>query len=163
MTAAQDIGQLSRKLPEGVFCMSLDFELMWGNKGKWTIEGYGRRVLRVRTVVPRLLEMFTNYGLRATWATVGFIFRGSKDELMAYLPVKRPNYRNRSLSSYRYLDGIGRTEAEDPLHYGASLISLIAGTSGQEIATHTFSHFYALEDGATIDEFDADIDAAKRI
>ncbi|WP_420818850.1 hypothetical protein [Oceaniglobus ichthyenteri] len=43
------------------------------------------------------------------------------------------------------------------------MISAIHQTPGQEIATHTLSHFYCLEDGQTLSAFEADIVAAKKL
>ena len=43
------------------------------------------------------------------------------------------------------------------------MIDLISKYDGQEIGSHTFSHYYAREDGQNIDEFSADINSAKNI
>ena len=131
----------------GVFCISLDFELMWGAKEKWTPRGYGRNILREREVVPRMLDAFERNGIHATWATVGVLFCESKDELIARAPTERPRYVDQSYSSYAYLNQIGQTEREDPYHFAPSLLALVRDTPDQEIATHTFSHFYTLEEG----------------
>src|SRR5204863_1899467 len=40
------------------------------------------------------------------------------------------------------------------------LLKLIQSCPGQEIGTHTFSHFYCLEEGQTPEQFEADIGAA---
>jgi hypothetical protein len=48
------------------------------------------------------------------------------------------------------------------LHYAGSLVEQIRGTPRQEIATHTFSHFYAGE-GQSREEFGADLQAAVEI
>ena len=57
----------------------------------------------------------------------------------------------------------GPSEAEDPYHYAPSLVRRVAQTPGQEIATHTFSHFYCLERGPTIDDFERDLEVARRV
>lgn len=149
----------------GMLCISLDFELMWGAKEKWTADGYGRNVIGAREAVPRILDRFARVDVHATWATVGFLFAESKEELFAFMPPPsaRPAYRNAALSSYRYAAGIGRNESDDPLHFGASIVDAVVRTPGQEIATHTFSHFYPLEEGATVAAFDADLTAAQKI
>ncbi len=144
----------------GQFVLSLDFELLWGVRDHADRQSYGPNVLGARAAVPRMLELFERHGLRATWATVGFLFCASKDELLSVLPDERPAYANPRLSSYAYLDEVGRDEAADPYVFGASLIDRIRTTPGQEIGTHTLSHFYCLEDGATLIAFEADIVAA---
>jgi len=155
----------SARQPEtrpGEFVISLDFELLWGVRDHATRASYGANVLGARRAIAPMLERFARHGIRATWATVGLLFAASRDELMAALPpdALRPRYANPALSSYAYLDEIGRTEAEDPMVYGASLLERIAACPGQEIATHTLSHFYCLEPGATPEALDADLAAA---
>jgi peptidoglycan/xylan/chitin deacetylase (PgdA/CDA1 family) len=108
-----------------------------------------------------MLDLFAKYGIRATFATVGFVFFSSKSELMASLPARLPRYRRPELSPYgAVLDSIGASEREDPYHFGADLVRRILETPGQEIATHTFSHYYCLEEGQEPDDFDADLKAA---
>jgi hypothetical protein len=51
-------------------------------------------------------------------------------------------------------------ESVDPYHFAKSIIDKIEQIPYQEIGSHTFSHFYCREEGATIEEFDADISAA---
>jgi peptidoglycan/xylan/chitin deacetylase (PgdA/CDA1 family) len=144
----------------GTFVVSLDFELYWGVRDKRTLESYRENLLGVRTVVPRLLELFAEYGLHATWATVGFLFCETKDELIDALPERRPRYRDARLSPYGDLPALGPDEERDPFHYAPSLIRQIAAAPGQEIGTHTFSHFYCLEEGQDAEDFEADLRAA---
>lgn len=145
------------------FCLSLDFELMWGVRDKKSIASYGANVLGVRQAVPRLLDLFATYDVACTWATVGFLFFEDRDALITGFPKIRPNYVNRRLSPYEteVLAGIGATEHQDPYHFGLSLIRSIISAPRQEIATHTFSHYYCLEPGQDLQSFNADLDAAK--
>ena len=57
----------------------------------------------------------------------------------------------------------GDNEDDDPMHYASSLIARIAKTPKQEIATHTFSHYYCQEPGETREAFAADIASAMAI
>jgi hypothetical protein len=107
-----------------------------------------------------LLELFSAYGIRATWATVGFVFFGAKGELLEHLPEERPRYENPRLSPYGELETLGPDEASDPFHYGRSLVQKIAMHPEQEIASHTFSHYYCLEPGQDAAAFEADLAAA---
>jgi hypothetical protein len=144
----------------GNFVISLDFELMWGMRDVATRDSYGRNVLGVRRAIPALLEMFDRRAIRATWAVVGLLLCETKDELLARLPSRRPSYSNTTLSTYTYLDEVGSDEHSDPYYFGASLGRQIAACPGQEIGTHTFSHYYCLEKGQTLDEFKADLRCA---
>ena len=58
--------------------VSLDFELYWGVRDKTSLEAYKANLLGARHIIPRLLELFAHYGVRATWATVGFLFFDEK-------------------------------------------------------------------------------------
>jgi peptidoglycan/xylan/chitin deacetylase (PgdA/CDA1 family) len=143
-----------------VFVVSLDFELYWGVRDKTSIEGYKTNLLGVREAIPAMLELFARNGVHVTWATVGFLFFDDKDDLLAHLPALRPGYVNKHLSPYDHLLRIGPSERKDPYHYALSLIRRILQYPDQEIGTHTFSHYYCLEEGQTLEEFRADLDAA---
>lgn len=95
-----------------------------------------------------------------TWATVGFLFFDEKDELLAHLPSLTPRYIDRNLSPYQHVYRIGPNERQDPFHYARSLIRRILQYPGQEVGSHTFSHYFCLEPGQSIDEFRADLRAA---
>ena len=140
--------------------ISLDFELMWGVRDQLSIAQYGSNVRGVRKALPRILDLFERFGIRATWATVGFLFCETRDDLIASLPPLRPDYRQKAFSNYLYLDEVGNSEKDDPYYFGFTLLKDIQRCPGQEIATHTFSHYYCLEEGQTPDQFKADIDAA---
>ena len=144
------------------FVISLDFELMWGVRDHADRDNYGANVLGGREAIPRILDMFTKYGISATWATVGFLFCENRDELMDILPDPelRPTYDNPALSNYSYLSEVGVDEKADPHYFAPSLVRQIAGTPGQEIATQTLAHYYCLEDGASDAAFEADLSAA---
>jgi hypothetical protein len=58
---------------------------------------------------------------------------------------------------------VGEDEARDPLHFARSLVEAIERSPGQELATHTFSHYYCLEPEQTAEEFTADLKAAVAI
>ncbi len=143
------------------FVISLDFELFWGIRDHADLEACKARLNGTREAIPRLLDLFAQKGIHATWATVGFLFFDEKDELLAHLPALKPSYQHQHLSPYPHLSQIGPNERKDPYHYGRSLIRRIGDYPGQEIGTHTFSHYYCLEEGQTIDEFRADLEAAR--
>lgn len=149
----------------GTLLVSLDFELFWGMQDCVPLERYEANVLGGRKAVPLLLDLFARHGIHATWATVGFQFAENYEELKLFLPEEslRPTYDHTSLSSYRCFDAIGKDEAAAPCFYGGSLIREIAGREGQEIASHTFSHYYCREPGQTAEQFAADMKAARLI
>ena len=148
---------------KGVFIISLDFELFWGVWDVTTKERYGDNILGVKKVIPGLIDLFARYNFRATFATVGFLFAKNKTELFTYVPDNKPAYSNDNYNVYsREIPSIGNNGEDDPYHYGYTLIQLLK-QSAHEISTHTFSHYYCLEEGQCADEFEADIAAAKKI
>ena len=147
----------------GALVISLDFELMWGVRDRLGIFEYSRNILGGRKAIPSILQLFAERGIACTWATVGFLFCADRDELMASLPAVLPAYRRPGLSPYPALADIGRDEKVDPYHFGLSLLRQVQFAPLQEIATHTFSHFYCLEEGGEVAAFRADLLAAQRV
>lgn len=147
----------------GTLIVSLDFELFWGMQDCVELKGYEDHVVGGRAAIPKLLELFEKHGIHATWATVGFQFASCKRELAPFLPELRPGYTDSALSTYRCLDAIGEDEAAAPCFFASSLLKTIAACPGQEIGSHTFSHYYCREKGQTPAQFRADMVAAKRI
>lgn len=148
----------------GSFVISLDFELFWGLTDKFTLTEYKDRLDGERKIIPRILALFDAYGIHATWATVGMMTFEKKGDLVGALPVPQPRYANPKLSAYEYLKDadIGEDEAHDPYHFGASLIREVQRHPNQEIGSHTFSHYYCVEDGQTEEAYIADLRAAHR-
>ncbi len=147
----------------GKFIISLDFELMWGVRDTKTIAGYGSNIAAVHKVIPGLLSLFEEFDIHATFATVGLLFFDNKEDLLQSLPQRIPNYLRQNLSPYNgYVQSIGDNEDADDYHYAGKLIRLIQQYKNHEIGSHTFSHYYCLEKGQTIDDFRADLEAAKK-
>lgn len=147
----------------GTLIVSLDFELFWGMLDQCALEAYQDNVLGGRTAIPRLLDLFQKYSIHATWAAVGFLFAENYQELKTYFPKQLPSYAKQNLTPYDWFDRIGEDEADAPCFYGSSLIRLVSETPGQEVGSHTFSHYYCREEGQTLEQFAADMTAAKKI
>ncbi len=146
----------------GILIISLDFELYWGVFDRISLDKYKNNIIGSREVVPKLLEMFKSYGIHATWGVTGFLFFTTLDELKAGLPKLKPSYKNKLLSAYNHINQIGQGEKDDPYHYAPTLIELIKEYKYQEIGSHTFSHYYCLEQGQDVNTFRDDIMTAKR-
>ena len=147
----------------GAFVISLDYELLWGVWDVTTREKYGAHITGVREVIPALLNAFDIHNIKATFATVGILFTKDKEELTSFIPDKKPAYSNPEYNVYiKEFATIGNNEKDDPYHFGYSLFEKIR-QSPHEIATHTFSHYFCLEEGQSVEEFDADIKAVVKI
>jgi peptidoglycan/xylan/chitin deacetylase (PgdA/CDA1 family) len=146
----------------GALVISLDFELHWGVRDHTPLNAAERkRLLAARAVLPKILRVFGAHKIRATWATVGFLFARSREEAHDCRPQRMPKYEQQELDPYE--EKLGRDEADDPFHFAPSLIREIAHTAGQEIASHSYSHYYPLEKGQGEAEFDSDLASARRI
>ena len=137
--------------------VSLDFELRWGLADVLgeDVTAYRRNLEGVVDVVPRLLELFANRGVEATWAVVGALACQDWDEWLGRTPTS-PRYDDATLrwrDAYRMLDPNGR------LHFAPALVEEIGRTRGQELGSHTFSHIYLREPGITREDVERDTDA----
>jgi hypothetical protein len=102
----------------------------------------------VRHAVPALLTLFGSDEICATWATVGALGCEGSDECFTRAP-RAPNYRNMAFAvkpDYADLD----TTRE--LHFAPDLLRQIVSASGQELASHTFSHLCLREEGIAADD-----------
>jgi peptidoglycan/xylan/chitin deacetylase (PgdA/CDA1 family) len=140
----------------------LDFELYWGMRHLASVRDYIPRLVGARAAIPALLRLFTEYSIHATWATVGFLFFDQTSSLLEFAPRQRPQYRKRVLYPYSDLPPDEVRETTDSIFFAPSLIRLIADTANQEVGTHTFSHYFCLEEGQDIEAFRHDLLAARR-
>jgi hypothetical protein len=86
------------KPTHGFFVISLDFELFWGIRDKFSFSQYGANVLGVWEVIPQLLKTFDQYNIHATFATVGAMFASDRMDLLKHLPTIQPQYSDKNLS-----------------------------------------------------------------
>ncbi len=142
------------------FVISLDFELHWGVFDTFG-ESYNENILGARKAVPKILALFEKYDINATWATVGLLFNESDEDYGKYKPAATPSYEDKLLNAFDV--GVGKNEDEDKLHFGHSLIQLIQDSPNQELASHSYSHYYCQSKGQTAQEFDSDIQSAVAI
>lgn len=146
----------------GALVISLDFELHWGTRDHVSRDDLAYRfVADERSAVHDLISVFVQRNIRATWATVGFLFASTLEELQPHLPSLRPAYRHPQLDPYR--ETVGPDEDHDPEHLAGSIVDLIATSPGQEVGSHTFSHYYCLEPGQDDATFRADLAAAQAV
>ena len=144
----------------GSFTISLDFELYWGMRDIVSLDEYRDNLLGVHQAIPQILKLFQQYRIHATWGIVGFIKYKNFDEI-EILDIL-PNYLNTKLSPYRYIQQMRGETNRDILkmHFAPDLIKLISQIPYQEIATHTYSHYYIDEPEINPLIFKADIEKA---
>lgn len=146
-------------LSQATFVISLDVELYWGMRDVVSLNDYQKQLEGVRQAIPALLELFAKYKIHATWATVGFLYYADINQLQKNIPQQLPSYDQATLDPYQYINTL-KQENSQKLHFCPDLIELVKQYAGQEIGTHTFSHYYCLETGQTQAQFKADLKAA---
>lgn len=150
------------KSTNGFLVISLDFELLWGVFDKVNHKEKVAYFSNTRKVIPEILNLFSEYGIHCTWATVGMLFNENWGEWRMNIPEISPNYKNSNLSAYDNGKSLNSPETEF-LCFAKDLIVQIQNTRGQEIGTHTYSHFYCLEDGQTLASFKIDLEKSIRL
>lgn len=141
--------------------ISLDFELHWGRFDKYRLEDYQGYYKTTLEVIPRILDLFDKYQIRATWATVGMLMAENWEEWSQYSPAEKPDFQKERYSAYSWAD-----QAHSPSQQGLfapEQVKMIASLPGQELGSHTFSHFYTGEIGSSLKAFEIDLSAAKNI
>lgn len=145
-----------------IFTVSLDFELHWGRFDKYDLnqhQSYYKNT--VQWVIPSLLELFDKYQIKATWATVGMLMADNEEEWNTFNPNHLPTYTEDKFSPYSWMQSQNRPFSEGL--FAPQLVREILSLPTQELASHTFSHYYTCESGQNISTFQEDLKAAKRI
>jgi peptidoglycan/xylan/chitin deacetylase (PgdA/CDA1 family) len=140
----------------------MDFELHWGLTTAFSLDSIKERLLETRQAIPRILELFQEYEIHATWAVVGLLFFGTRPDLLKAIPSLRPEANGHSPSPYDIVEEIGADEESDPYHYASSLVDRILAARNQEVASHTFAHCVWDHHPAEIAAFRADLRAARQ-
>ncbi len=142
------------------FVISLDFELFWGVTDSRTVDNYGANIEGVWQAIPAMLSLFKKYGVHATWATVGMLMCNNYRQWLDIKPAVIPTYRRESASTY----SVAALARDFPkLFFARPLVEQILATDGQELASHTYSHFYCGEPGTVKEQFTADLACAQVI
>jgi peptidoglycan/xylan/chitin deacetylase (PgdA/CDA1 family) len=127
---------------KGIFTISLDFELIWGTLDLFGPDGFANHCVAEREhVIDRLLDLFTEFDVPATWCILGHLFL---DQCRSIDGVKHPEIVR---PSHKWCAGDwferdpGGTEGSQPVFFGRSLVRKIQSCPvPQEIGSHSFSH-----------------------
>jgi len=134
---------------KGIVVFSADFEMAWAFRFSKTLQSRAiKKGLEERENIPVLLQLFQEYRIPVTWATVGHLFlsgctKGSNDLPHSEMPrpefFENRNWRFNSGDWYQH-DPCSDYKT-DPAWYASDLIDLIiASDVNHEIGCHTFSH-----------------------
>jgi hypothetical protein len=149
-------------MKNGVLVISLDFELVWGLFDHIEITDKVTYFNNTLEAIPLILNIFEKNSIHATWATVGMLFNENWDEWHSNIPEIITTYARKELDAYDY----GKRHQKSGLEkffFAPHLIKKIQSLKGQEIGTHTYSHYYCLEKGQTKVQYEADINQAMKM
>lgn len=145
----------------GVFVISLDFELFWGVADIADYSLWKEKIDKVYEIVPKTLALFEKYGIHATWATVAGIMTDGPSELYRYFPEKIPEQTRGIIDKFHFNEDNNRIP--DFMLFGRRLVDLINSSDGQEIGTHTFTHYYCDKEDSNPKDFSYELVTASQI
>ena len=147
-------------MQSGIFTISLDFELLWGIFDKVGTSYKPQYFSNTREIIPKMLKLFAQHEISATWATVGMLFAENEEEWKYYSPEFLPSYRDKKLSAYEWAKTYG---IRPEVHFAPELIREILATPFQELGSHSFAHYYTLMRGQSPEQFRQDLQSTQRI
>ncbi len=141
------------------FVISIDLEMSWGAVHHGSPHDRSP-YLEERRVVAELLEVMEEYEISATWAVVGHLFlpRCGQSTGMKHPEIVRPDYSWFAGDWYDLDPGTSLTD--DPTWYGPDLVARIRESHiPHELASHSFGHVIAGDEGCTEEAFRSDLEA----
>ena len=145
---------------KSILVVSLDFEMYWGMADYADIKSWAPIMERVYKVVPELLRIFERHGIHSTWATVGALMAKNDEEFLEYLPKPVSSQTDAILRKLGIWPVKDESQCPRNILFAPELVEMIAKTPGQEIGTHTYSHYYCDKPTSKIDDFSGEIKAA---
>ncbi|WP_025835231.1 polysaccharide deacetylase family protein [Bacteroides stercorirosoris] len=143
----------------GHFLISLDFELVWGLAG-WDlsqIEHYKQNLFSAKDALYKIVCLLEKYNMKCTVGYVGAMNHVSQQELYNTNNILIPAYSNHLYASFGSLLPYMNRELDERLFLAHQEIEMLQKKANVEVASHTYSHYYCLEEGQTIDDFENDV------
>ncbi|MDD4899235.1 MAG: hypothetical protein PHT31_00960 [Candidatus Omnitrophica bacterium] len=147
---------------KGIFTISIDLELAWGVCDKVISPGAYKAISSERQIIKDILDLFSKFDIRATWAVVGHLLlsKCKRGDPLIHPEIPRPianNLKNDWFFQHPVKDA-------DPFWYGQDIIKAIKDARPrQEIASHSFSHMIFDERTANPAAALADLTKAKEL
>lgn len=126
-------------MKKGVFCLSLDTELLWG-RHDLPHEQFIPRVTQERNIIKKVLSLTKKYKFPVTWAIVGHLFL---DKCSVILNTKHPEIKRPRYSWVKddwFTSDPCTNIRQNPQWYGLDIVKSIKAIGFHEIASHSFSH-----------------------
>jgi peptidoglycan/xylan/chitin deacetylase (PgdA/CDA1 family) len=139
---------------KGRFFISFDFEKFWGISDQGYASKYiYQNIKKVDYVLPKILDILNYYKINSTIAVVGILFF-DREELISLGNVDLP-YKNQKQNPFRDINGL--LSIPDEMLFGGKALKKLLDSKNHEIASHTFTHFYCLEEGISLSHFNEDL------
>lgn len=148
-------------MKKGVFTISLDFELYWGVHDVTSSKEYSINLLNAKKAVSEMLDVFLDNGIGVTWAIVDALRFNDKSEFDKLVQTHELSYKIKRYSPFPFKEKIGK-EA-DEIIFASELVDEIRKAKRQELATHTLSHCYVLEEGFDESQLEEELRLIKQV
>ena len=125
-------------MKKGIFCISIDTELLWGRRAG-NYKTFIEKVNKERDIIERMLGLFKKYNIAATWAVVGHLFL---KECFLKNGIKHPEivrFIYPEIHDWFDADPVSSID-KDSQWYGEDLVEILQKSPNQEIGSHSFSH-----------------------
>lgn len=137
------------------FILSFDFEIAWGDITNNLWRGIEKRgdYIRLREVLPELLNYMDDLSIPAIWATVGAMIENPRERSLEHLPNAAKDIIFDSIET-----------ADESSIDGRDLFdNLLAAKTDHVVACHSYSHCPFTYQGMTDDIVSKDIELANRV
>lgn len=145
-------------MKKGIFCISIDTELLWGRHDlRPAYKEFVWRAEKERAIIKKILALFKKYKIDATWAIVGHLFlnRCRRKQSIKHSEIVRPRYD--WLKSDWFSEDPCSSILKSPQWYGEDIVDEIKGHKTQEIGSHSFSHILFGLNGCTVECAESEI------
>jgi len=151
-------------LDKAICVISIDTELAWGSVHRKASQRDLSLHERERDIVRRLLALFDQYRIKATWAIVGHLFlkRCRRTGSDSHAQVLEPHYSRHPGVSLAY-DPFSDAET-DPFYYAPDIVDAVAAADMRhEVASHTFTHAILGNPGCSREVAYSQLEACQRL
>lgn len=145
----------------GSFVISLDYEMGFGLVGhdkKYVHTYKTSNVQHAVKALNRIRETLRKYGVKLTVCYVGGIGMHDMEEFFSKAPIV-PTYNRKELSPQQMIEDNPDLKECQEIFFRPDIVKSLVNDTMVEVGSHTFIHYFCLEEGQKIEEFEADMKA----
>lgn len=143
----------------GHIVISLDYELLWGLSG-WDeehLKSYEKNVDNANSALLQIIEILKMHSMKLTIAYVGAMNNSSEQEMIEEKGCFDVMYDAPIFSPFRSSVPYAIKRNKGSLLFAKDMIQKLNECENIELASHTYSHYYCLENGQTKKMFEQDV------